>query len=57
MFNAEGIFEKINRLQDTLDELNARIILLSENSHENLKMLESRLAAKLAQLKQELKTE
>jgi hypothetical protein len=57
MFNTEGIFEKIQHLQASLDELSTRIMLLSENNQENFRMLEHRLFQKIDEIRLELKKE
>ena len=51
----EGIFEKINRLQQGIDEINAKIATLSNDNQSNFEILEKNITEKLENTIKELK--
>ena len=57
MLQIEGIFEKINRMQNTLDEINLRIQALANDTQNNFGIFEERLGQKMVMLKEELRAE
>jgi len=51
----EGIFEKINRLQQGIDEINTKIATLSNDNQSNFEILEKNITEKLENTIKELK--
>lgn len=51
----EGIFERINRLQKGIDEINAKIATLSNDNQSNFEILEKNITDKLENTIKELK--
>ena len=51
----EGIFEKINRLQQGIDEINAKIATLSNDNQSNFEILEKNITSNLESRIRDLK--
>ena len=51
----EGIFEKINRLQKGIDEINAKIATLSNDNQSNFEILEKNITSNLESIIRDLK--
>jgi flagellar biosynthesis/type III secretory pathway chaperone len=51
----EGIFEKINRLQQGIDEINAKIATLSNDNQSNFEILEKNITSNLESIIRDLK--
>ena len=51
----EGIFEKINRLQQGIDEINAKIATLSNDNQSNFEILEKNITSNLESIIRNLK--
>ena len=51
----EGIFEKINRLQQGIDEINAKIATLSNDNQSNFGILEKNITSNLESIIRDLK--
>jgi archaellum component FlaC len=53
----EGMIEKVNRIQTSIDNLTMRVMALSNDIQINLEYLETRLNSKLDTIKDELRSE
>ncbi len=53
----EGLIQKTNRIQESIDNLTMRIITLSNDIQINLESLETRLNSKLDTIKEELRND